>query len=255
MRAHLATSVPGQTTARACWADLGLRCAELVNARRVVPRFRLSERCQTILEESLASGRGVLVATCHLGNWELMAAALAARGIDVHAVAARDHGGPLHAWLTRARAELGVRTHHPGGGAIAAIRVLRRGGALAIFIDQATREQGRPVQFFGRMAHTPDTCERLAALTGAQVLLAWTLRSPGAMHDIFFEAIDSGPALLERLTARVEALVRAHPTQWVWLHRRWACPAHRSEPGAKQRGRLEVGPSSLPQRPPSPASP
>ncbi len=214
MRARLAL-LDDPPTPGACWADLGRRFVEWTNARRMLDRVRVHGA--ELAEEPRP--RGALVATAHLGNWELMAAALAARGLPVEALAARDRGGPLHAWLARERATLGVRTHSVGGGARAARRILGDGGALALFIDQATHERCRPVPFLGRPAPTPTTLERLRDLSGARVVFAYTLRAADGRHDVFLEA--PAEPTLEALTARVEALVRDHPAQWVWLHDRF----------------------------------
>ena len=198
-----------------CWADLGRRLVELACARRLVP-----DVC--VHGEALgqqAHPNGVLVATAHLGNWELMAAALAARGHAVHAIAATPQGGPLFRWLAEERAALGVHTHPPGRGARDAARILREGGSVALFVDLATRERGREVTLFGRRARMPCTIERLRALTGADVVFAWTHRDADGRHHVHLEAVDD-PSL-EGLAARVESAVRAHPLQWVWLHHRW----------------------------------
>lgn len=218
--ARLARALPEPPSPDDCFADLGRRFAEFACADRLLDRVDLAAEDVARFEAARALGRGVLVATAHLGNWELLAAALAARGHPVHAIGARPRRGPLHRWLARHRATLGVAVHAPGGGARAVVSRLRRGEAVAIFVDQATGERGRPVPFFGRPAPTPATFERLLARTGATPLLVWSARGPDGRHRIRVEALGAGPPL-DAVTARIEALVRAYPAQWVWLHDRW----------------------------------
>ncbi len=198
-----------------CWADLGRRVVELACARRLLADVRIHG-------EGLGEADrpcGVLVATVHLGNWELMAAALAARGHAVHAIAALPQTGPLFRWLGAERAALGVHTHPPGGGAREAVRILRDGGAVALFVDLATRERSCEVTLFGRPTRMPRTLERLREMTGADVVFAWTFRDAQGRHHVHLEAVDDpSPAAL---AARVEAVVQAHSLQWVWLHDRW----------------------------------
>lgn len=230
LMARLAHALPEPPSPDACFADLGRRFAEFACADRLLDRVELAAEDVARFEAARALGRGVLVATAHLGNWELLAAALAARGHPVHAIAARARRGPLHRWLARHRAALGVVVHAPGSEgraevaravvARAVVARLRGGEAVAIFVDQATAERGRPVPFFGRPAPTPVTFERLLARTGAAPLLVWSARGPDGRHRIRVEALDAGPPL-DAVTARIEALVRAHPAQWVWLHDRW----------------------------------
>lgn len=156
----------------------------------------------------------MLVATAHLGNWELMAAALARR-VTFSAIAAAPKNSPLIRWLARERAALGVRTLSVGQ-ARTAVRRLHAGETVAVFIDQRTRERSRMVPFLGRPAPTPLTFDRLAALSSAPLLLVWTARIDG-VHRIFAERVTD----LEGAMHRLEVAVRAHPTQWIWLHDRW----------------------------------
>ncbi len=82
--------------------------------------------------------------------------------------------------------------------------------------------------FLGRPAPTPATFERLLASTGATPLFAWTARGPDGGHAVHLERVPDDARPLDWLTARLEVLVRAHPTQWVWLHDRW-----RADPGRR----------------------
>lgn len=216
MTARLRRALPDPPPVGDCWASLGRRAVELALADRLLDRVEIPPAARAAFDAARADGRGVLVATAHLGNWELMAAALAARGFPVHAIAARRQSGPLHAWLAAWRARLGVTVHPPGGGARAVIARLREGGVAAVFVDQATAERSRPIRFFGRPAPTPLTFERLRALTGAAPLFVACLPA-GRGYRVIAEPI----AGLDALTARIEALVRAHPAEWVWLHDRW----------------------------------
>ncbi|MCB9534875.1 MAG: lysophospholipid acyltransferase family protein [Myxococcales bacterium] len=201
------------------------RAAELACADRALPRVALTPEARALVDATMGPA---LVATAHLGNWELMAAAFARAGLPFAAIAARLQSGPLFAWLARTRARLGVPTLTPGGGARAAVRHLRAGRHVALFVDQATGERGRPLPFLGRPAPTPGTFERLLAATGATPLFAWTVRGPDGAHAVHLERVPTDGPPLDWLTARVEALVRAHPTQWVWLHDRW-----RADPGRR----------------------
>lgn len=198
----------------ACWADLGRRAAEFACARQWVEHVVIEPAAWACFEAAQAQGKGVLVATAHLGNWELMAAALAQR-VDFAAIAAAPKPSPLIRWLDQTRAALGVRTLSTGQ-ARTATRRLQAGGVVAVFIDQRTRERSRPVMFMGRPAPTPLTFERLAALSGAPTLLVWTARVDG-VHRVFAEEIQG----LDDAMAKLEGAVRAYPTQWIWLHDRW----------------------------------
>lgn len=202
-----------------CWASLGRRAVEFALAERLLDRVLLTPETIAAFEAARAEGRGVLLATAHLGNWELMAAALAARGFAVHAVAARPRSGPLHRWLAAHRARLGVRVHGPDGGARAVVERLRAGQAVALFVDQATGRRCRPIAFFGRPAPTPTAFERLLRMTGATPLFIAAERTDDGYRVVVERLSDADP--LAEATARIEAAVRRHPAEWVWLHDRW----------------------------------
>jgi len=249
MARRLAAALEAPPSTGACWSDLGRRFAEFACASRLVSQVEITATARTRFEVAAARGRGVLIATLHLGNWELMAAALSAQGVEFAAVGARARPSPLHRWLDAERAALGVTVLAPGGGARAGTSRLEGGGTMALFVDQATGERSRPIRFFHRPAPTPTTYERLLTLTGATPLLVWSARDPDGVHRIHAEdvptpcaprgdhrgavsreaPVEASPpppetgarSELHWLTVRTEALIRAYPTQWIWLHRRW----------------------------------
>ncbi|MCA9537905.1 MAG: hypothetical protein KC620_03405, partial [Myxococcales bacterium] len=81
-------------------------------------------------------------------------------------------------------------------------------------------ERGLALPFLGRPAPTPRTFERLQAMTAAAPLLIWSQREANGDHRVHVEPLPADNALAAA-TARLEALVRATPTAWVWLHDRW----------------------------------
>ena len=201
----------------ACWADLGRRFVEFALAERALKRVEADLQA---FEAALEQKCGVLVCTCHLGNWELLGACFAAHGYDTHSLSARDQGGPLYRWLREHRASLGVFTHPPGGGARSFFERSEAGMATGILVDQRTEEPSQMVSFLGETAPTPTTAEYLVGRSGAVPVFAWIVRE-GRRFRVQTALESSTPGLTERLTVRVEALVEAHPSQWIWLHDRW----------------------------------
>lgn len=249
MATRLERALPEPPRLGDCWADLGRRFVEFAIAERLLDRVEVPAEAIERFESARHAGDGVLLATAHLGNWELMAAALARRGFRFEAVAAGLKPSPLNRWLTRRRAALGVRTRAPGE-ARAIIDRLRAGEAVALFVDQATGERARLIPFFGQPAPTPVTFERLLALTGARPLFIWISHErhrahPRHRYRVHVEQVPPGPRPLDLLTARIEALVRAEPTAWVWVHDRWRDRRHPqpAEPRARGAGGDPARPS------------
>ena len=202
------------------WADLGARAMEFIDASRQLDRVVIPESTLRIFKEVSRGDQGVLVATLHLGHWELMAAKLSQVGHPFQAIAARSQSGPVYDALDTHRRTLGIHTLSPGSGGRDAVHALRQGGTVSIFVDQNTGERGRLIPFFGVPAPTPITFERLLAITGATPMLLWNYRSSSGEYVIRAEH-GSHLTDMTTLTQRIEALVSQYPAQWVWLHRRW----------------------------------
>lgn len=184
------------------------------------------------LRTAIAQGRGVVFVTGHIGNWELLGAAVSALH-SVSVVAAPIKPKALNDMIVGLRASLGVRTILRGqpGAAKELIRVFRENRILGILIDQDTDVEGAFVDFMGRPAWTPTAAAQMAIKFGAPVVFGYLLRKPDGSHEGFID----GPLPLVRtgndradiaentavLTKMIEDAVRRTPEQWVWMHRRW----------------------------------
>jgi KDO2-lipid IV(A) lauroyltransferase len=185
------------------------------------------------LRAALARGRGAVLITGHLGSWELLAAALIRAGFPLSVIAREANDGRVNEFLVGLRRRFGVRTVLRGspGAARDILRTLKNGEVLGCLIDQDTRVEGVFVDFFGRPAFTPTGPTTLALRGGAPVVLASCWREPDGRHRARLEpplTLDRGPDLAADVarhtatfTAWLEARIREHPDQWVWIHRRW----------------------------------
>jgi Kdo2-lipid IVA lauroyltransferase/acyltransferase len=108
--------------------------------------------------------------------------------------------------------------------------VLRRGGTVGLIMDQRVRPgQGMVLPFFGQPALTTSLPASLSLRTGAPAVPLFAYPEPRGTYRV--EALPAiapegeGEEAVARLTARylavIEAQIRAHPEQWLWLHRRW----------------------------------
>ncbi len=105
----------------------------------------------------LRQGRGAIAVTGHLGNWELLAAYFAHKGIPVTAVARRIYDDRINDLIVSFRRRQGVETilRHDPQAARKILHTLNRNGLLAMVIDQDTQAPSLSVPFFGRAARTP----------------------------------------------------------------------------------------------------
>lgn len=177
--------------------------------------------------DSLARGRGVLVATGHLGNWELSAFAHAWMTGPMNIVVRPLDNARIDEIVERYRALSGNRIISKREAAREILRALKANEAVGILIDQnTTLDQGVFVDFFGVKACAGTAFAKLAHRSGAAVVPGFALWSEAERKYVlrFYPAIEmSGDAAADtqRIHASLEAAIREYPDQWLWIHRRW----------------------------------
>ena len=197
-----------------------------------------------VLERALAGGKGVLIATAHFGNWELMGEVMAQRGLRLNAVV-RPLRGALNAELMRRRVESGLGLIAPRGAILETVRRLAKNEVVSLLVDQSLPSKSALfVPFFGRLAATAPALSMAALRSGAPVLVAMGVRTAEGIR-VHFEGPfpvsrtgdRDGDLLLHTatITAVIERVIRAHPDQWLWLHRRWKRVPPPPKPAAAAR--------------------
>jgi KDO2-lipid IV(A) lauroyltransferase len=258
--ANLALAFPEKSPAeRAAIASANYRHAgrsvlEVFSAPRLTATqvdALLEYRGFEIFERLFAEGRGVVVASAHLGSWELLAAACGRRGIPMNLVT-RTLAGRSNAALQRARARSGVTEIAPRGALAAGDAALRRGEVVVNLVDQnMLPKRGVFVRFFGEWACTTPATSLMAMRTGAPVLVAVAVNLPDGRTRLCVEGPFELPrqggvarrarAHTQQLVAVVERYIRAEPAQWFWLHRRWKTRPKRP-PAEVESGALPTDP-------------
>jgi len=185
---------------------------------------------QELYDAALASGRGLIVAAPHFGNWELLNQWLSSRG-PIAIVYAPPESPVGDAFLQRVRSADNIRQVRAEGPAVRQLwKVLKEGGAVGILPDQQPKQgDGEFAPFFGRQALTMTLLSRLAERTGATVLLAWCERiGPDlefALHvePAPAEVADPDPvAATSALNAAIERIARRDPAQYQWTYKRYS---------------------------------
>lgn len=174
-----------------------------------------------------AKGKGVLVATAHLGNWELSAFSHALMTAPMHIVVRPLDHARLDAWVERRRALSGNHIIQKSEAARKILRALAAGDAVGILIDQnTTPAEGVFIDFFGRKACAGTAFVKFAHHSGAAVVPGYALWSDAEQRYILrFEPEIPMSGDVQEDTQRVhtalENVIREHPDQWLWIHRRW----------------------------------
>lgn len=221
--------------ARAMYRSLGASALEFLwLARRgaeSAKHVRVEDSSVAPWLRSRALGHGVVVAASHTGNWDLAACAIA-RQVELMIVTKRLSVTSLDTFWQSTRMHQGVSLVEAPGAMGRARKALRRGAAVAMMIDQApgSRRQAMGVEFLGRPALADRAPAVLAAAAGAPLVVAASLRDSQGEHvlrvlDVFVPPERPNRQWIDQATVSatkaLDGFVRAHPSQWLWLHRRW----------------------------------
>lgn len=220
-------------TTRATFRHLGREAVEMLRLSRMDASEVIDRTVLTgfdALEDAMAEGKGSLVATGHFGNWEIGAAAAAARGITIDAVVKRQRNRLVDARLDATRRSLGVGTINMKKARTEVPRLLRAGHAIGIVFDQDAGKSGLRVPFFGHPASTHRGPALFALRVGSPIFSNTIRRREDGRYDIQIERVeyertgdleDDILRLTTELSLRLERAVRADPEQYFWFHKRW----------------------------------
>ena len=196
-----------------------------------------------------AQGKGILILTGHLGNWEVATIAGIANFPEMrgkfHFVRRAIKPMWLDRLVTRRFNKAGFGVFPKRGSLDAMLERLEAGDAIVFPFDQHARPpDGIEVEFFGHPAWTFKSLAIIALATGAPVLPAASWREPDGRHVLRFEEpmapieCENTSEAIRRNTRAynriLEGLIVRHPEQWYWVHRRWKHVPRKGPPAAKR---------------------
>ena len=184
-----------------------------------------------LVQDAQAAGKGVLIVSGHIGNWELGGSFVAARGVPFEAVARGMENPLFDAYLTATRLKLGITVVHDSEAVRRVPRAIREGRTVGFLVDQGAAGLASTwVPFFGRFAKTPRGPAVFALRLGAPVIFAAAIRLPNNRYAMHLEEVRVArtgdreadvDAIVAGYTATLERWVRRYPEQYFWHHRRW----------------------------------
>ena len=177
------------------------------------------------LDAALAEGRPTICVSGHFGNYDIFRRVAERRGFDVGGLYRPLNNGRLNERYLAAIGSQGGRLFERGRSGFAGmIKHLRRGGMLALLIDQHM-DRGAKLTYFGKPAYTAVSAGQLALKYNAVLVPVYAIRRPDGLN---FEVVVEAPiphtdeeTMTQALNDSLEAQVRKHPEQWIWTHRRW----------------------------------
>jgi Kdo2-lipid IVA lauroyltransferase/acyltransferase len=179
------------------------------------------------------AGNGVLYLTGHIGAWELSSFAHALYGYPLHFMARPLDNKRLDALVNQYRCSSGNRPIFKNESARVMLKILKDAGTVGILADQNTMPaEGAFVDFFGKFACMTTGLARVALHTGAAVVPGYaywdeTIQKYRLRFEPPVELIRTGDTErdvfenTQRFAKVIEEIIRKHPDQWVWVHKRW----------------------------------
>lgn len=224
---------------RAAFLQLGRNAMECIALRRlpmgspIHDVITFAEGAEACLRGALGAGRGVVLVTAHLGNWELMGALVAKVG-RLCVLARASYDPRLTGLMERFRQANGLETAWiDGSGASRALRRARArlldGAIVGLLADLPPRRGGCEVGFLGRQARASTLAAGLSLVRASPLLYGYVQRGARGGHRVHLERLsleggcrrDVKLRLTQAIARRIEETIRCTPDQWLWTLDRW----------------------------------
>lgn len=223
--------------ARECFDNIGRVAVEFLAVpsltREKMEKLFAFEN-EELLKETLALGKGVLILTCHQGNWEYTNLALAASGYKMNVVGRRQKNPKIDTLIANTREYFGSRFITHRNAVRPVLRALSQGEIVGFLLDQRARaREGVLSEFFGRPVSTNPGLALIALRSGSPVIFCRCERVEGGFRVRFDGPIEPPPdgdrdekvaGFTREFDRWMERSVRARPGQWFWVHARWKLP-------------------------------
>ena len=241
VRSNLARVLPGapprelDRRVSETFANFGAFFADLLTLNRqpaaALGAYVASAESEHHLDAALAAGRGVVLLTAHLGNWEFAGRLLSSRGRrTAHVVLSAEQDQALERYLRLDSPQLRFVTRRHATSTLGLLAALRRAELVAMQADRPTGGRGDAiVPFFGEPAAFPIGPFVLARAAGAAVVTAFCAMAPGGRYRLEIDPpiwVKPGEetSALATTVAALERVIRAYPTQWFNFFDAWSPP-------------------------------
>jgi KDO2-lipid IV(A) lauroyltransferase len=182
-----------------------------------------------LIDTAIASGRGAILVTAHLGSWELAGAALAARGYRMTTVAGTQFTPAVSPAVKAMKQQIGISVVSAETGTYRMVKALRKAEAVVLHLDGDQYGGSAGAVFFGKEVGFPRGPAALALKTGAALLPAFAVRISRERMTIFIEEEiatqgEDEASLTVKLASVLEDFIRRYPDQWCMFRRFWGEP-------------------------------
>jgi len=211
---------------------------QIYRVRKIRPRYLIpEERGSRYIKQALEEGRGAILITPHLGNWELGGVTFALRGSPIHALTLKDSEHKVQDFRDRMRGSIGIKSVHidPKNNwtVLKLINLLKNNQVIAMLGDRWEGGKKTEVTFFGRKVIFPAGAVALALASGAPIIPVFTVLQPTGRYLAWMEPLiyvnrESGRNSFELITEKTqeianifESVITRYPDQWYNFFNYW----------------------------------
>lgn len=188
------------------------------------------------VEKARAAGKGMFLLSLHLGNGDLASNSIVMKGQDIHLITKRFKTQWFNDLWFSIRGAKGVKyiDAHGPNNAFEILKALKKNSGVVFVLDQFMGKPfGIATTFFGKRTGTAYGLALFVTKTQAPVLPIYTFEgNDNKLHVVFEPAMDTMKYVTEdkdqtilnmtqAFNDKLEEIVRKHPEQWMWVHRRW----------------------------------
>jgi KDO2-lipid IV(A) lauroyltransferase len=186
---------------------------------------------EEFLKEALKRGKGAIILSAHLGDWELGGAVVALLGYRLTAVALTHQNRKINDFFIRQRSFGNVNVISIGPALKRCFSALRKNGCLALIGDRDFTDNGIMVDFFSKKARIPTGPAVLSMRTEAPIVPAFMIRQRDDTFRLIFrepispqgDGYDAGhiKATVSKYLSVIEEYIKRYPAQWLMFREVW----------------------------------
>ena len=218
-----------------CYQNLGINIFEILYFPKIdkqVTQSLIKVHDEEIIDDTMDKGKGMILMSAHLSNWELFAYAFPFfTNYSLNIVAKEQASGAVNDYIMRLRQASGNKIINLGHGIKEAFVKLKQKEIVSFLIDQSAHsEYAEYVKLFNISVPAFPGAVKIALKTGAELVFAYGVRVD-YKYEIFIERINttaySGKnetdvnLLVQLVNKKLEDAIRKHPGQWLWFHKRF----------------------------------
>ncbi|MBU0678774.1 MAG: hypothetical protein KJ626_11735 [Verrucomicrobia bacterium] len=217
------------------WRNLCFNVIELMRMPRInrdwIEKVSDTEGL-SVINDAIKDGRGAILGTMHMGNWDLAGVALHLFDIPIFFIARRQKNPLADEYLNRMRGVTGVETVLSDSSALKnVIRNLKKGKVLAILPDVRSRQESLSIRFFGKEANIAAGMAMFARQANVPVIPGYITRKGWGRHqwhvldpiypDLDLDKKEDWRRMTQQIMDMYDQIIRENPEQYFWYNKRW----------------------------------